>query len=274
MQLISPAMMRGILAFLVIGLITVGGYTYWRHSQLFPSTDNAYLRANVVRVAPLVAGAVLEVPVHDNQKVKTGDVLLRIDPAPYDAALKSAQARLTVAQQQQQQSNKGSTEDKNIAKANVDQAQAGVTQAQLNVDYTTVKAPVDGIVGDVAIRPGAIVQAGVSLFPLVDTSQWWIDANFKETDLTRISVGQNATVSVDIYPAREFKGKVESLSPASGVSFSLLPPENATGNWVKVTQRFPVRISLETKSSDPQMRVGASASVTVDTSGASRGSNH
>jgi membrane fusion protein (multidrug efflux system) len=105
----------------------------------------------------------------------------------------------------------------------------------------------------------------MSLFPLVDTSKWWIDANFKETDLARISPGQKATISVDLFPSREFTGNVEAISRASGAAFSLLPSENATGSWVKVAQRFPVRVSLQLKPDDPPMLLGASASVTVDT---------
>jgi membrane fusion protein (multidrug efflux system) len=109
------------------------------------------------------------------------------------------------------------------------------------------------------------------LFPLVDTSKWWVDANFKETDLSRIEPGQKATITVDIFPSHEFTGKVESVSPASGAAFSLLPSENSTGSWVKTTQRFPVRVSLTLKPDDPEMRIGASATVTVDTT--SRDSN-
>jgi membrane fusion protein (multidrug efflux system) len=105
----------------------------------------------------------------------------------------------------------------------------------------------------------------MSLFPLVDTSTWWVDANFKETDLARIKVGQSATVSIDLFPSREFSGKVEAISRATSSSFSLMPSENATGSWVKVVQRFPVRVALTLQPDDPPIGVGASASVTVDT---------
>ncbi len=105
----------------------------------------------------------------------------------------------------------------------------------------------------------------MSLFPLVDTSKWWLDANFKETDLARIEPGQKATISIDLFPSHEFTGEVEAVSPASGSAFSLLPPENSTGSWVKTTQRFPVRVSLTLQPDDPEMRIGASASVTIDT---------
>jgi membrane fusion protein (multidrug efflux system) len=105
----------------------------------------------------------------------------------------------------------------------------------------------------------------VPIIPIVENANWWIDANFKETDLTRIRAGQKATVTIDIYPGQEFSGTVEAISPVSTNAFSLLPPENATGSWIKLTQRFPVHVGLTLKPGDPQMRLGASANVTVDT---------
>jgi membrane fusion protein (multidrug efflux system) len=238
---------------LAVALVAIGGaYYYWQEALLYPSTDNAYVQANVVRIAPLVAGPVTEVDVGDNQHVDVGAVLFKIDPTPYQAALDAAKAGLLLAQ-------------KSGAQPTIDQAQAAVTKAQLDLDRTTVKAPVEGTVAEVRVRPGTVVQAGAALFALVDTSSWWLDANFKETDLERIAAGQKARVIVDLYPSHEFKGEVDSISPASGTAFSILPPQNATGNWVKVTQRIPVRISIKTAKGDPELRVGASASVTVDT---------
>ena len=105
-------------------------------------------------------------------------------------------------------------------------------------------APADGLLSNVTLRPGATVQAGAPLFAIIEANRWWVDANFKETDLARVKVGQPATVRLDMYPDVTFDGTVESISSGSGATFSVLPPENATGNWVKVTQRFPVRISL------------------------------
>ncbi len=264
------AKLRRLIATLVVVAAMAGGtYWYWRNSVLYPSTDNAYVQANVVRIAPLVSGPVIEVKVQDNARVAAGDELLRIDPAPYQAALDAAQARLDLAQLQQKGAGGGAQGA--TAKANTDQAQAAVTKAKLDLDNATIKAPVAGTIGNVRIRPGALAQAGASLFPLVDTGQWWVDANFKETELARIAPGQEATVTLDIDPSHVLKGKVESISPASGTAFSLLPAENASGNWVKVPQRFSVRISLDAPPADVPMRVGASASVTVDTTG--KGSN-
>jgi membrane fusion protein (multidrug efflux system) len=256
---------RLITTVVVVAAIAGGTYWYWRNSVLYPSTDNAYVQANVVRVAPLVSGPVSEVKVRENARVQAGDVLLQIDPAPFKAALDAAEARLDLAQQQQKAAGGGAQAV--AAKANTDQAQAAVTKAKLELDYATVKAPVAGTIGAVRIRPGAIAQAGVSLFPLIDTSQWWVDANFKETELGRIADGQPATVKLDLDPSREFKGKVESISSASSTAFSLLPAENASGNWVKVPQRFTVRIAIDSPPDDAPLKVGASASVTVDTTG-------
>lgn len=250
------------IAGLVVTLAAIAaGYAYWQHSTLHPSTDNAYIQANLVPIAPLASGLVTEVSAKEYTNVKSGDVLVRLDPAPFEAQLKAAQAKLTLAQQQAT----GPAAQSPAAKANVDQAQAGVDQARLELDHATIKAPVDGIVGKVRVRPGSIAKAGMSLFPLIDTSKWWVDANFKETDLSRIAPGQKATVTIDLYPSHEYVGEVEAVSPASGASFSLLPAENSTGNWVKTTQRFPVRIGLTPKAGDPELRIGASAAVTVDT---------
>jgi membrane fusion protein, multidrug efflux system len=262
---------RGLAIFGILALIALiaAGYAYWRHETLYPSTDNAQVQANVIQIAPLVTGVVTEVKVLEYADVKAGDVLVQIDPAPFESALKLAQGRLAVAQQQAQ----GAAGPQAVAaKGNVEQAQAAVAQAQTELDHATIKAPVDGTVGKVRIRPGDIAKAGMSVFPLVDTSTWWVDANFKETDLSQIKPGQSATVTVDQYPSKELSGKVEAISRASSSAFSLMPSENATGSWVKVVQRFPVRIALSLKSDDPPMGVGASASVTIDTTSNGAGS--
>jgi membrane fusion protein (multidrug efflux system) len=180
--------------------------------------------------------------------VKAGDELLRIDEPRFEAALKMAEARLRSA---------GSQKDV--------EARAAVEQARADLENATVKSPVDGIVGNITIRPGSMARAGATLLPIIDSSTWWVDANFKETDLGRIREGQKATVKLDIYPRHEFAGEVEAVGAASTSAFSLLPNENATGNWIKLTQRFPVRISLSLKPGDPAMRFGASAAVSVDT---------
>jgi membrane fusion protein, multidrug efflux system len=136
---------------------------------------------------------------------------------------------------------------------------------------THVTAPASGWLSNVKLRPGTVVQAGTPVFAIVEDGSWWVDANFKETDLARIKAGQPATVRLDMYSGKTFDGVVESVSAGSGAIFSVLPPENATGNWVKVTQRFPVRVKITSKP-DPStpLRAGASATVTIDTTEGSK----
>ena len=172
-----------------------------------------------------------------------------------EAGLKADQAALRRAVREQAES-----------AARIRVAQAALASARLDLSYTRITAPAPGTLGEIGVHPGDIVQAGQQLFPLVEDRVFWVDANYKETDLHRIKPGQPAAIDIDMYPGRTFHGVVESLSPASGVAFSLLPPENATGNWVKVTQRFPVRLRISTDADGlPPLRVGASSSVTIDT---------
>ncbi|MFO1055564.1 MAG: HlyD family secretion protein [Dongiaceae bacterium] len=146
------------------------------------------------------------------------------------------------------------------------QAQAELDRADLNMSYTAIHAPEDGIVTKVEqLQVGDYVNAATPLFSLTSTKRIWIEANFKETDLTWMRPGQVATVTLDTYPDRPLKARVASFSPGTGSSFSLLPPENATGNWVKVVQRLPVRLSLETVGPDTPLHAGLSATVEVDT---------
>ena len=260
----APLLSKGALSVLgVLSLIALiaAGYFYWQHATLYPSTENAQVQAHIVQITPLVTGAVTEVKVQDFTAVKSGDVLVQLDRAPFEAALKLAESRLSVAQQQATATGPQAA----AAKANVEQAQIAVDQARTDLDRTAIKAPADGTVGKVRIQPGEIAKAGMGMFPLVDTSHWWVDANFKETDLARIKPGQTATITIDAFPGQKFTGNVEAVSRASNAAFSLMPSENATGSWVKVVQRFPVRIGLTLKPEDPAIGVGASAYVIVDT---------
>ncbi|MGD9866407.1 MAG: efflux RND transporter periplasmic adaptor subunit [Hyphomicrobiales bacterium] len=144
---------------------------------------------------------------------------------------------------------------------------AALQKAELDRTNTSIAAPVGGWVSGLDLRQGAMAQPGRPLVTIVENGAWWVDANFKETDLTRIRPGQKATIRIDMYPGLMLEGVVDSISAGSGAVFSLLPPENATGNWVKVTQRFTVRVSIPKPpvDRDRPLRVGASALVTVDT---------
>jgi membrane fusion protein (multidrug efflux system) len=148
----------------------------------------------------------------------------------------------------------------------VEQAQAALDRAQLNLSYTVISAPTDGVVAKVEqLQVGDTIAASTPVFALVSTRDVWIEANFKEVQLARMHPGQAATVAIDRYPGRQFSAKVTSVSPSTGSQFSLLPPENATGNWVKVVQRVPVRLQLVAVDAGFLLQAGLSADVTVDT---------
>jgi membrane fusion protein (multidrug efflux system) len=185
----------------------------------------------------------------------------KADSAKY--ALSEAAAALDAARAELDQAVRA--QDEAVAKVRV--AKAALAEARLDLSHARVTAPAAGVLGEIRIRPGDVISPGQQLFPLVEDSPVWVNANYKETALQRIHTGQSATISVDMYPGKTYSGEVESLSPASGVAFSLLPPENATGNWVKVTQRFPVRVRIINPDADTPLRVGASSTVTIDTEG-------
>jgi membrane fusion protein, multidrug efflux system len=148
----------------------------------------------------------------------------------------------------------------------VAQAQAALDRAQLNLSYTVIIAPTDGVVAKVEqLQVGDTIAASAPVFALVSTRDVWIEANFKEVQLARMRPGQAATVKIDRYPGRQFAATVASVSPSTGSQFSLLPPENATGNWVKVVQRVPVRLQLTEVDAGFRLQGGLSADVTVDT---------
>jgi membrane fusion protein, multidrug efflux system len=148
----------------------------------------------------------------------------------------------------------------------VAQAQAALDRAQLDLSYTVIKAPADGIVAKVEqLQVGDYIAASAPVFALVSTRDLWIEANFKEVQLARMRPGQPATVRIDRYPGRKFSAVVTSMSPSTGSQFSLLPPENATGNWVKVVQRVPIRLHLTHLDDALLLQAGLSADVTVDT---------
>jgi membrane fusion protein (multidrug efflux system) len=149
--------------------------------------------------------------------------------------------------------------------AGVRQKIAERDRAALDLERTQIRAPVTGTAVNVKVQPGEQVKLATTLFAIVGETRPWVEANFKETDLTHVKPGQQATVLLDIYPGLEWEAEVESISPATGAEFAILPPQNATGNWVKVVQRLPVRLRLKTKSGEPALRAGMTASVRIDT---------
>jgi membrane fusion protein, multidrug efflux system len=249
------------------------------HSFTHESTDDAFVDAHILLTAPKIAGRVAAVHINDNQDVRKGDLLVDIDPSDAEAALAQAKAKLGHDQaaqlkadqdmkRQQDLFGKGaiSPQDRDTAtqnaattKADVQTDKASIQQAELNLSYTKIFAPEDGRVTKKAVEPGDYVQVGQNLFALVSPERW-TTANFKETQLREMRPGQRAEVSVDAYPDHPLRGHVDSIQAGSGARFSLLPPENATGNYVKVVQRVPVKIILD-EQPDVQRALGPGMSV-------------
>jgi len=171
------------------------------------------------------------------------------------AAVRAAQANL-----EQAQSVLGKAGAQNAA---VRAASAKLAQAQLDLIHTRVTAPTSGLLANFDLRPGSMAQAGVPLFTVIGDDEYWVDANFKETELRRVQVGQSARVIADMYPDKNFDAEVQSLAGGAGQSFSLLPAQNATGNWVKVTQRVPVRVRILNPDPKYPLRIGTTATVRV-----------
>jgi membrane fusion protein (multidrug efflux system) len=301
----------------------------------YEKTDDAYVMAARTAISANVPGRVVELAVHDNQTVRRGDLLYRLDDAPFRIYVEEAQAQLATATLQveslkatylQRQADLTSAQEtlafqqseldrqkrliaSGIAsQAQVDrathaldearsrlagvqheitgvvaqlggnpkiepakhpavlQAQAALDRARLNLSYTTITAPSDGVVTRVEqLQVGNYVAASTPVFALVSMHDVWLEANFKEDQLGHMRAGQAASIKIDSYPGRTFKGKVASVSPGTGSQFSMLPAENATGNWVKVVQRLPVRIELEDLDPAYPLHAGLSANVNVDT---------
>lgn len=171
------------------------------------------------------------------------------------AELQAAESKLTEAK-----AKLGQEGDNN---ENVKAAQAALAAAQLKLDYSHIAAPFSGTVSNFSLQPGSMIQANLPLFALIGDEQVWVDANFKETQLLKLHPGQKAEVRVDMYPNKIFHGTVQSISGGSGTAFSLLPPQNATGNWVKVTQRVPVKVVIDDPDPAMPLRIGTSADVKV-----------
>jgi membrane fusion protein (multidrug efflux system) len=318
------------------------GHYWWTTGRFLVSTDDAYVQAHSVLISPHVSGYISEVPVDDNEWVHAGQVLARIDPRDYQAALDQADANVAAAQgsidalnQQVALQNLVVEQDNQLvvsgqaaldfsqqnyrrftdlaktgadtvenaqaatadirektaalqrdvigvgaaqqqiavyqaqlaqAKATLAQQQAVEQQAKLNLGYTTITAPVDGTVGVRTLRVGEYVQAGTQLMAVVPLQAVYVVANYEETQLTDVRPGQKVTVDVDTFPGATVHGHVDSLAPASGEEFALLPPDNATGNFTKIVQRIPVKIAIE--KDDPllgRLRPGMSVEPTIDT---------
>jgi membrane fusion protein (multidrug efflux system) len=310
-----------------------GALTWWLHARKYETTDDAFIDARTVSISPQVSGAIVDVPVTDNQLVQAGGILARIDDRDYKAAFDQAKAQVEQAQAnlanlaaqidaqqarieqaekqvseaqaalrfsqeenaryqdllqkgagteqraQQASSDLGQkqselaaaqanalatekqiavlTTQKQVVAAQLEQARAAREQAEVNLSRTVIAAPVAGWATSISAAKGAYAQVGQALMMFVPRDMW-VTANFKETQLDDIRPGQKVDIEVDAYSGQSFRGRVDSIQAGSGAAFSLLPPENATGNYVKVVQRVPVKIVFNQL---PDVRLGPGMSV-------------
>jgi membrane fusion protein, multidrug efflux system len=271
----------------VIGLllcipVAAGAYLYWDSSQHFESTDDSFIAARQFAIQPKVAGYITTVPVTDNQHIAAGQVIAQIDQRDYRIALDQTEAQLSHDQSLLAQAQKNLDRYQYLAKtdsiaqqqvddqtslveqdkATVALDQAKVDAAKLNLSYTTVTAAQPGRVVSLSAAVGQFAQAGTTLTMFVPDESW-VTANFKETQLDAMRPGEPVTLTIDAYPDRTIRGHVASVQSGSGPAFSLLPPENATGNWVKVVQRVPVKIIMDNPPTDVALGPGMSVEATV-----------
>lgn len=334
LRLRRTAVLRLLLLIGVPVVATVVGIAIWQQGGRFISTEDAYVKTDIAQISPEISGRVVHVAVRDHVPVSAGDVLLRIDPVPYQLALDKANASLDEAriqvenaratyhetrselgevesradylhrqlQRQQELKRSGVVSTTKVEEAEND---ASVARERLNVvrtrlqrmltmlggdptvptdqhpvvrdkmaerdraaldlSHTTLAAPIGGIAVNVKVQPGEQVKAATPLFVIVSDRRPWVEANLKETELTHVRVGQKARVVLDTYPDEIWDGEVESISPATGAEFAILPPQNASGNWVKVVQRLPARVRLLQHDGEAPLRAGTTATVSIDT---------
>jgi membrane fusion protein (multidrug efflux system) len=263
----------------IISLALVGAVCYYFICVApFESTDDAAIEGRVIQIAPQVAGQVAHLLVTDNQMVKEGDLILEIDPRDYEAALAQAKANLDAAEAQSQYAkadsrryasmgNMGVSQSEidlaaqkaRSAEAQVVVAKSAIVKAQLDVDHTKITAPCSGRVTKRSVERGDYVQKGQDLMAIVPPD-YWVTADFKETQLEHMKPGQSVEIKIDAFPGRSFKGHVDSIQSGAGARFSLFPPENATGNFIKVVQRVPVKITFDSPITDT-LPVGPGMSV-------------
>jgi membrane fusion protein, multidrug efflux system len=262
--------------------IMAGAYLYWDYSSRFETTDDAFIAARSFAIAPKVAGYITAVPVTDNQHVAAGEVVVRIDDRDYRAALDQTRAQLAHDQALLEQAQRNLVRYQTLGKTDSipqqqidDQTylvaqdkstvaldQANVDTAQLNLSHTVVTADQAGRVVSLTAAVGQFVQAGTALTMFVP-DRIWVTANFKETQLDAMRPGQRVTLAIDAYPDRAIHGHVASVQPGSGTAFSLLPAENATGNYVKIVQRVPVKIDIDEAPANVALGPGMSVVPTV-----------
>jgi multidrug resistance efflux pump len=276
-----------------IFFVVLAGWAAWALYQNYsqnPWTRDCQVRANVVGIAPRVAGPITRVNVKDNSTVKKGELMFEIDPADYKAAFDVAVAQVTTAEAaltqkdqdmrrqvdlydrhvSSQQEYQNAQNNLEAAKAGVNSAKANEQESRLKLDYTQVYAPVDGYVTNMNVSVGTYVNAGTELMALVDTNSFWIAAYFKETQLSRIRVNRKAKITILGYEKQSFQGVVDSIGwgifvqdGAASTATDLLPSVSQTVDWVRLPQRFPVRLRVTGKPPIP-LRIGQTVSASMD----------
>jgi membrane fusion protein (multidrug efflux system) len=238
-----------VIAVLIV-LLVIAYFIY--EASTHESTDDAYTTGHVHNIAARVTGTVLEVDVDDNERVHQGQVLVVLDPTDFEVQVAQADANCAKAVADDERAKKLQGNGA-ISQQDYDQYSAArkVAAAQLKdardqLAYTVIRSPADGRVAHKSVETGERVTAGSALMAVVEDV--WVVANYKETQLAKMRVGQNATVDIDAIPGKTFRGFVDSWSPGSGSVFALLPPDNATGNFTKIVQRVPVKIRFDPDS--------------------------
>ena len=332
-----PALVGGVAAIALIA----GGAMWWSNKQHYEATDNAFIAADKVSIAPLVDGYVTEVLVDDNQPVQPGQLLVRIDPVSIKARLAQAQAnaqaldagvravddkakleqamiaqksagvasaraqadlagaelsrygqlaaagwsstqrvqtaraaqsqasaavdraQATLAAERQAAASLGSAHDQTLAQAAA--ARAAVDSARIDLSRTEIRSPTAGVVGAKGVRPGQYVRPGGTLMTVVPLADAYVVANFKETQVSRLRIGQPVEIKADAFGNQIIRGRIDSFAPATGAEFALIPVENAVGNFTKIAQRLPVKIAVDrAQPLAGALRPGLSVSVKVD----------
>jgi multidrug resistance efflux pump len=283
------AIYRYLVTLIVVALAAGTVWSLYRKYISDPWTRDSQIRANIVGIAPRVAGPIISIPVHDNQEVKAGDLLFEIDPADYKTALASAKAAVAnleanLLQKQQDLDRETDLFKRNVdskqlfqttqnayaqAEAELNSARANLQQAELNLSYTKVYAPVDGYLTNVNTSPGAYVHVGDQLLALVDSSSFWVAAYFKETQLVSIRPGRTVKMTLMGYHGEPFTGTIESVAwgifvqdGSGGTSTGLLAAVNQTVDWVRLPQRFPVRVRITGQPPVP-LRIGQTVTVAL-----------
>jgi multidrug resistance efflux pump len=295
--------MRGFLKVLLTGLVVAAAvavvlYKYWLYVTN-PWTRDGQVRAQVIQITPRISGPIVNLPIVDNQAVKTGDVLLEIDPRTFKAAVDKAQAEMQQAQvnvdetkveseraERIRESDKGAMSEQELirkqnnlrgAEAEALGAKAALENAQLDLEFTKVQAPVDGYVTNLNLRLGSQTVANQPALALVDTNSYWIVGFFRENYIENIRAGDRAIVTLMTYPDKPIEGQVDSLGwgiaqDDGSTGFELLPTISPTFEWIRLAQRVPVRIHFDKVPEGVELRVGTTASVLVMTGSAGKDS--